>query len=460
MFYASDLITQYLPWYFLVSQYVKSFELPHWIPSIYQDGYPLLAQGETGILSPINFIILFLLPFPISVNFLYVVYAAIAISGMFLFLRNNNLDRLPSLLGSLTFIISGFFISRYFQSSIIFTASLIPWGFIIIQRAFAKPRLLLLLAPLIYLQITAGHVQIVFISITSYLTFSILSLLANKKFKVFLMVKLITIISLGILLSSIQILPSLKLYQISERQNWDPNIRFSYSLPPSHLITYVNPNAFGVSKPGDDLGFTQFGGGFWEVNITIWTLPFVLSLIPALLVVLKKIPNKDVIRTIILFYLLWLVFTLLSLGGFFKPNLIFAKIPDFPFRAPARFMLVSTFSLSVLAAVGFSQISKLVTKKVSILIFILIFFVTVFQITDQLKNYFVFKNTDFIIEDIKHNIESNNLWSPLNFDRSKIENFPKEKLEQMFKNVFDKGFILSLIGAGALLLWWKKERRN
>src|SRR3989344_393240 len=206
MFYASDLITQYLPWYFLVSQYVKSFELPHWIPSIYQDGYPLLAQGETGILSPINFIILFLLPFPISVNFLYVVYAAIAISGMFLFLRNNNLDRLPSLLGSLTFIISGFFISRYFQSSIIFTASLIPWGFIIIQRAFVKPRLLLLLAPLIYLQTTAGHVQIVFISITSYLTFSILSLLANKKFKVFLLAKLITIISLGILLSSIQIL--------------------------------------------------------------------------------------------------------------------------------------------------------------------------------------------------------------------------------------------------------------
>ena len=460
MFYTSDLVTQYIPWYYLVTGSIKAFNLPHWINYIYETGYPLLAQGETGVLSPINFLILFFLPFPISFNFLYAVYAAIAISGMFLFLRNNNLDRLPSLLGTLTFIISGFFLSRYFQPSLIFTAAFLPWGFLIIKKALTDKRLLTVLAPLIYLQVTAGHVQIVFISVTSYLTFSILSLLANKKFKVFLLAKLITIISLGILLSSIQILPSLRLYQISERQNWDPNIRFSYSLPPSHLITYVNPRAFGVSTPGDDLGFTQFGGGFWEINITVWTLPFVLSLIPALLIVLKKIPNKDLIRTIIVFYLLWLGFTLLSFGGFFKTNLIFAKIPNYPFRAPARFMLVSTFSLSVLAAVGFSQISKLVTEKVSILIFILIFFVTVFQITSQLKNYFVFKNTDFIIQDLKHNIESNNLWSPLIFDGSKIENFYKGELEQIFKNEFYKGFMLSLVGAGALLLWWKKERRD
>src|SRR3990167_8643404 len=458
MFYTSDLVTQYIPWYYLVTGSIKAFNLPHWINYIYETGYPLLAQGETGVLSPINFLILFFLPFPISFNFLYAVYAAIAISGMFLFLRNNNLDRLPSLLGSLTFIISGFFISRYFQSSIIFTASLIPWGFIIIQRAFAKPRLLLLLAPLIYLQITAGHVQIVFISITSYLTFSILSLLANKKFKVFLLAKLITIISLGILLSSIQILPSLRLYQISERQNWDPNIRFSYSLPPSHLITYVNPRAFGVSQPGDDLGFEQFGGGFWEINITVWTLPFVLSLIPALLVVFKKVSNKDLVKTITMFYLLWLGFTLLSFGGFFKPNLIFAKISDYPFRAPARFMLVSTFSLSVLAAVGFSEIRKLVTKKVTILIFILIFIVTLFQITGQLKNYFVFKNTDFIIQDLKYSIESNNLRSPLIFHRYKIEKFSEEELEWMFRREFYKGAVLSLISSGVLVFWWKKER--
>ena len=457
MFYASDLITQYLPWYFLVSQYLKSFELPHWIPSIYQDGYPLLAQGETGVLSPINFLILILLPFPISVNFLYVVYAAIAISGMFLFLRNSNLDRPSSLMGALIFIISGFFLSRYFQSSIIFSAALLPWGFLIIKKSLVDKKFLIFLAPLIYLQITAGHLQIVFISIIAYIFYAILAIFFNKhSFTAF--IKLLIVLVIGISLSSVQLLPSAKLFQLSERKNWDKNIIFSYSLPPSHLITYVGPNAFGVSQPGDDLGFRQFGGGFWEINITIWTLPLVLSLIPALLIILKKISNEDLIRTIIIFYLLWLGFTLLSFGGFFKPNLIFAKISDYPFRAPARFMLVSTFSLSVLAAVGFSEISKLVTKKVSILVFILIFIVTLFQITGQLKNYFVFKNTDFIIQDLKYSIESNNLRSPLIFDRYKIEKFSEEELEWMFRREFYKGAVLSLISSGVLVFWWKKER--
>src|SRR3989344_8857491 len=124
MFYTSDLVTQYIPWYYINSLHLKSYQLPHWISNIYDGGYPLLAQGETGVLSPINLLILFFLPFPISVNFLYVVYAAIAISGMFLFLRNNNLDRLPSLFGALIFILSGFFLSRYFQPSLIFSAAL------------------------------------------------------------------------------------------------------------------------------------------------------------------------------------------------------------------------------------------------------------------------------------------------------------------------------------------------
>ena len=161
-----------------------------------------------------------------------------------------------------------------------------------------------------------------------------------------------------------------------------------------------------------------------------------------------------------MFYLLWLGFTLLSFGGFFKPNLIFAKISDYPFRAPARFMLVSTFSLSVLAAVGFSEISKLVTKKVTILIFILIFFVTLFQITSQLKNYFVFKNTDFIIQDLKHKIKSNSLWTPLPLNKSLTNSYSGKQLEEIFKKEFYKGAVLSFMSVAILAAWWKKASKN
>lgn len=58
MFYASDLITQYLPWYYAVQQSLHQVRLP----------YLLLAEGETGVLSPINALILFLFSFPYAVT--------------------------------------------------------------------------------------------------------------------------------------------------------------------------------------------------------------------------------------------------------------------------------------------------------------------------------------------------------------------------------------------------------
>ena len=305
MLYSSDLITQYLPWYYIVSQSIKQLQIPHWISSIYGGGYPLLAQGETGILSPINFIVLFLMPFPPSVNFLYLVYGLIAISGVYLFLKAHNLDNLSSVFGAITFIFSGFFLTRYFQPSIIFTAALLPWGFYLIKKSQVNAKVLFILTLLIYLQITAGHLQIVFISIAAYIAYTALTCLFNKQ-KFALLAKVVTFLCLGLLLSSIQILPSAKLFDLSQRRNWDKNMIFSYSLPPSHLVTYLSPNAFGVSQPGDDLNFSQFGGGFWEINITVWTLPFILSLLPAFLIITKRADNKDLTKAITIFYIMWI----------------------------------------------------------------------------------------------------------------------------------------------------------
>ena len=98
MFYASDLVTQYLPWYALVQQHLRQFTLPHWVPNLYTTGYPLLAEGETGVLSPINALILFLFPFSYAVTLLYLAYALIAITGTYLFLRRYGLTNISNLL--------------------------------------------------------------------------------------------------------------------------------------------------------------------------------------------------------------------------------------------------------------------------------------------------------------------------------------------------------------------------
>src|SRR3989344_4715478 len=197
LLYASDLITQYLPWYYLVQLHLRRFQLPYWVPDLYSTGYPLLAEGETGVLSPINALILFLFPFSYAVTLLYLTYALIAVSGTYCFLCRHRLTKISSLLGGLIFTFSGFMVSRYFQPSIIFSAALLPWGMLAVHRQSWW------LPLIIYLQVTAGHLQIALISALAY---------ALMRLRLYTF----TLIFLGFTLSAVQLLPSFKLYQLSD----------------------------------------------------------------------------------------------------------------------------------------------------------------------------------------------------------------------------------------------------
>lgn len=455
MLYASDLISQYLPWYYLTAQYLRNFQLPHWVSFTVGGPYPLLAEGETGVLSPINSLILFLFPYPQAINLLYLTYFSLAIFGTYLFLRASQLSKLASLLGGLVFALSGYMISRYFQPSIIFTAALVPLGFAFIQKSQTVHKVPFLLAPLIYLQITAGHLQIALISIAGYLAFAALMTFFNKNRLLFIP-KILVIILIGIILSAPQLLPSLKLFALSERLNWNRMIRFTYSLPPSHLITYIRPFAFGISAPGDDLGFTQIGGGFWELNLTIWTLPFFLSLIP-LFIIAKNRERAKVAKTIISLYIIWLFFLLLSFGGYFKLYRVIAHIDYFPFRAPSRFLLISTFAASTLAAFGFEIITKRFKKSVRVAAFFIILVSILFQQKLLLTNYIITKPSSQAVANLRQS-SRHQLTTPLKLDSEKIDNL--EEPSGVFVKEFQIGLFLSLIGILLLRFWYRNTRKE
>ena len=157
-------------------------------------------------------------------------------------------------------------------------------------------------------------------------------------------------------------------------------VRFTYSLPPSHLITYLFPRTFGISAPGDNLGFTQFGGSFWEFNLTIWTLPFLLSLLP---LIFK--PS----RHILILYILWIVFLILSFGGYTPLYRLLARQESFPFRTPSRFLLIPTFMASVLTAYGFNLLVLRRKFSLQLIAFIIVIGSVLLQLINQLRNYFI-----------------------------------------------------------------------
>lgn len=454
MLFASDLITQYIPWYYITAQYIHHFQLPIWVPNIYGTGYPLLAEGEIGALSPINTAILLIFPFPLAVNLLYLTYFIIAAAGTYLFLKQNRLSNLSSLLGAIIFSLSGYMVTRYFQPSIIFTASLLPLGFYFIQKSQTNQKFAIILAPLIYLETTAGHLQITLITICGYIAFSIFTLIGNKKWKIKFL-KVIFAIILGAFLSAVQILPSLKLYELSKRIDFDPLVRFSYSLPVSQLVTYVKPYAFGISKPGDDLGFRQFGGGFWEINLTIWTIPFLLSLIPLTKLARKPREIFKENKTTAILYLVWISFILISLGGFFKPYRIVAHIPNFPFRAPARFMIIATFAASNLAAIGFEKITSNLKKSLKLLLFVLVIASIAIQEQKLFQSYIITKNSSEILEKL------NSLGTyPMTTPLALHENYIGQSLPAIFQNEFQMGLIISLVSLLVLYIWYRLEKTN
>lgn len=450
--YASDLITQYIPWYFITVKYLALHQIPHWVPTIYNTGYPLFAEGQTGAISPINAVLLLIFPFPIAVNLLYLAYFVTAFLGVFFFLKNRSLSTMACLLSSLTFLLSGFFLSRYFQPDIIFSSALLPWGFFLVDKMRKNKGAFILFPVLIYLQITAGHLQMAIISICGYLLFASISSFLEKHNLSFVF-KILALCLLGLTLSAPQILPSLKLFQISQRKDWNPNIRFSYSLPPTHLITYVLPNAYGISKPGDDAGFRQFGGGFWEINLTVWTIPFFLSLVPMFY---KKSFKNPLILNL---YLIWFIFLLISFGGFFAPyRWIVNSIPSFPFRAPARFLLIPTFAASALVGFGFETIFQKTRNKTKYLFFGIVVTSIFIQIYFQMKNYFIFAPYQKIVADLA-DISTYKLTTAMSLSKDINPSAFYSPNINVFRQEFEKGLAISAISILILLVWYKKENR-
>ncbi|MEX2028598.1 MAG: hypothetical protein WD988_03840 [Candidatus Curtissbacteria bacterium] len=449
--WGGDLAVQYIPWYWIAADYLHSFSLPHWVPGIYDRGYPLLAEGETGALSPINALLLFLFPFDLSINLLFATYFLIAIGGVFYFLRTAGLGKAAAFLGGVVFGLSGFMVSRYFMPGVLFASALAPFGFWVVLKSVRDASFVLFLPFVVYLQITAGHLQMTLISCLGYLAF-IFFYLGKRKTGLFLAARVTFAIVIGFGLAAPQILPSLKLFQISERREWTREIRYSYSLPASHLITYISPYYFGISEPGNNFGFMGFGGSFWEFNLTIWTVPLLLAFVG-----LTTLKGKGSRLTFAL-VLMWLVFILLSFGGYFKPYRIVGHLPDFPFRAPSRFLLINTFAISSLAALGFEKLFAKRGPFLKITAIGLIVGSIIFQQGAMFGKYYQFASWEEIKNSIS-DLTSYKMASPLYIDPTIPVDSMYNSKTNVFADEFRKGTVIAVFSLGILYLWKVLLRR-
>lgn len=365
MFLAADISRQYYPWYVFTAQKIGQRVLPLWSASM-QAGYPLFAEGETGALYPILRALFWIYPRMQAFNLLYPIHFFLLQVFTYLFLRSVRCSKFAGFVASLAYSYGLFFVTKIIHPSIIMSAAWFPLGLYAIQMGVFSGRVFFLLLPLtIVNQFLAGHPQVAFISIIAYLIyFSLLVVFGKKEEK--LEVKKITLqiiysITIGLAISAIQLIPLIELGKHSSRPIGDLNYLFSFSLPFSHLLTFIFPDFFGRVTPDKFTGMPWYGGAYWEFALYIGTVPFIFA---CLILFIKNKTSREW-----LFIVFMILSLLLAIGGYLFPYraavILLSHFLSFPFRVSSRFLLVTTFATATLAAFAIDRFMVFFRKRVS-----------------------------------------------------------------------------------------------
>lgn len=361
----SDLTDYYFPLKYYLSDCLKAFSLPLWCPYLLC-GIPILQEGEIGTFHPLNLIFFFFLdPFS-AYNLTTTISFFIAGASMFLFCQAIGLKCFPSLVSAISFTFSGYLITHLKHPSNLMTGSIFPFLFYFLERFLREGRLIfvILAGIILALQVFSGHPQIMVytnFALFLYFIFRFIVIFQDERKKkkraykpiFFKLLFLPLMVTIGILLSSIQLIPTFELLKYSGRKIGGAIHELSrFPFHPKELINFIFPYFYG--DPAFATYKTPWNSLFWENTGYIGIIPLILAFI-SLYYIRKN-------RYILFFSISCLFFLLLSFGKY-SPFLFLLKMPPFStYRFPNRFLLLVDFSLCVLSGFAIQLIFERIKR--------------------------------------------------------------------------------------------------
>ena len=394
----SDVVSIIYPWRIYGMELIKKGILPLWIPQALS-GAPLLANFQSGLLYPLNSLFFFLSN--VNAWSIYIMLQPFLASIFcFAYLKNLKLSSTASMIGATVFAFSGYSIV-WLEYGIVGHAGLwLPLIMLSIDKSIERRSIFWFAAGSfsIAFSLLAGYPQIAFFVLLASFLYAFYKVFFVNKYKnLWLISYLFTPFLFGILLSSIQLLPGIEVWNSSIRQTDPTVVSFNNGIIPlRNLITFLAPDFYGNSSTLNYWGWANYNESAGYVGI------FGLILALTALVTKRKMKNET-----ILYFKFLLVISLL-----FAFNTPIAQLPhvlNLPGLGKAvsgRFLYLVDFSLAVLAGFGFEYFQKKLNKKEFFIIFstILVVFIFIYLFVFRAGNIWTDANWIVNLEIAKRNL--------------------------------------------------------
>jgi len=352
-----DDLIYYLPVREYLGRCFKAGEWPFWNPFVGM-GRSLAADPQTGLWYPPTWLFIFLpawLAYPVTV----VLHFALAGGGMYRFLRAEHHDWRAAWIGALAFEFSGFLVAHRVHLTMLEAAAWLPWMFAAWRR-FAdtgRYRHFVAAGVLLGLQLLVQHVQVSIIGgalLTAYVAFVLIP--RRRSLLAWYPAGLLA----GVLLAGVQWLPTWFVLRTSVRAAPAYHVFVENSWWPSSVVMMLFPMLFGSRTP-NVWGQPWWGPSHFCEQFAYGSIAVFVLAVASLRMMRVPTPGSGSRwnRQLLFWWVAIAGAGIIALGRFSPITHLLFEIPVYrSLRSPARWILVVSYALPVLASTVLSALLR------------------------------------------------------------------------------------------------------